>query len=145
MPGSARVLLAAPAVVIRQLSGALPTDVDVIGAGTWDDAVQRLSEVSPHLIVVCYVFDEMRPYRFIQHVRDTEHRRVPIFLIRAVSVPLGTTLESDLRRSYVDLGVNAFLNFSDLANERGLEVALQEFRRVVISLLPPGAEVAADD
>jgi CheY-like chemotaxis protein len=130
MPGSARILLTAPAVVIRQ---------------TWDDAVQRLPEVTPQLIIVCYVFDEMRPYRFIQHVRDTQYQRVPIFLIRAVSVPLGATLESDLRRSYVDLGVNAFLNFSDLANERGLDVALQEFRRVVISLLPPAVEAAADD
>ena len=86
--------------MIRQLSGALPTDVEVIGAGTWDDAVQRLSEVSPHLIVVCYVFDEMRPYRFIQHVRDTESRRVPIFLIRAVSLTAtyspGTTIATSI-------------------------------------------------
>ena len=145
MPGSARILLAAPAVVIRQLSAALPTDVQIIGAGTWEHAVQRLPEVTPHLIIVCYVFDEMRPYRFIQHVRDNKYQRVPIFLIRAVSVPLGATLESDLRRSYVDLGVNAFLNFSDLANERGLDVALQEFRRVVISLLPPAGEETVDD
>ena len=42
-----------------------------------------------------------------------------------------------MRRSYTDLGVNAFLNFSDLANERGLDAALQEFRRVVDSLLAP--------
>jgi CheY-like chemotaxis protein len=132
----AQIFMAAPAVVMRQLSAALPEDVEVIGAATWQDAVQRLPETTPQLIVVCYIFDEMRPYRFIQHVRDTEDRRTPIFLIRAVTVPLGSTLESDLRLSYTDLGVNAFLNFSDLANERGLDAALDEFRRVVVSLLP---------
>ena len=139
VPHRARVLLAAPAVVIRQLSAALPEDVDVVGAGTWHDAVERLPEARPHLIIVCYIFDEMRPYRFIQHVRDT-NQQVPIFLIRAVSVPLGNTQESDLASSYVDLGVNAFLNFSDLANERGLDVALQEFRRVGTSLLPTSGD-----
>ena len=128
--------MAAPAIVIRQLREALPADVDVIGAGTWDDAVQRLAEVSPRLSIVCYIFDKARPYRFIQHVRGSKHRGAPIFLIRAVTVPLGATHESDLRRSYTELGVNAFLNFSDLANERGLDAALQEFRRVVYSLVP---------
>ena len=136
-----RVFLAAPAVVIRQLSEALP-DMEVIGAATWDDAVKRLPDAKPHLVIVCYIFDEMRPYRFVQHVREKEYRRVPIFLVRAVTVPLGSTQEADLRKSYTDLGASAFLNFSDLANERGIDAALQEFRRVVLSLLPPAVEAA---
>jgi hypothetical protein len=126
-----RVLIAAPAVVIRQLRAALPEDADVTGAAIWEDAVRGLAEVTPQLIV-----DEVRPYRFIQHVRDTEDQRVPIFLIRAITIPLGATQEADVRRSYVELGVNAFLNFSDLANEKGLDAALEEFRRVALSLLP---------
>jgi PleD family two-component response regulator len=138
-----RVLIAAPAVVIRQLRAALPADADVTGAAIWVDAVRGLAEVTPQLIIVCYVFDEVRPYRFIQHVRDTEDQRVPIFLIRAVTIPLGATQEADLRRSYVELGVNAFLNFSDLANERGLDAALEEFRRVALSLLPYAGERSA--
>ena len=133
-----RIFLAAPALVIRQLSEVLP-DVEVVGAATWDDAVKRLPNSKPHLVIVCYIFDEMRPYRFIQHVRDTEYRRTPIFLVRAVTVPLGSTLEADLRKSYTELGVSAFLNFSDLANEQGLDAALQEFRRVAVSLLPAPA------
>jgi CheY-like chemotaxis protein len=139
-PAGPRILLAAPAVVIRQLSAALPKAVEVIGVATWKDAVQRLPDAAPDLIIVCYIFDEMRPYRFIQHVKETEHRRAPIFLVRAVSVPLGATNESNVRRSYTDLGVNAFLNFSDLANERGLDAALQEFRHVVDSLLTEEGE-----
>jgi PleD family two-component response regulator len=122
--------------VIRQLAAALSADVDVMGAGTWEDAVERLSAAAPDLIVLCYVFDEMRPYRFVQHVRGSERRRTPILLIRAVTVPLGATLESDLRRSYSELGVNDFLNFSDLANEHGLDHALGTFAQVVNSLLP---------
>lgn len=135
-----RTLLAAPAVVIRQLGAPLGEDVEVVGAATWEDAVQRLSDAAPHLVVVCYIFDEMRPYRFIRYVRGSPYGRAPIFLVRAVTVPLGSTQEADLRRSYIELGVNAFLNFSDLANERGLDVALQEFRRVALSLLPTMGE-----
>jgi CheY-like chemotaxis protein len=138
MPNRGRILMAAPALVIRQLSAALPPDVEVVGAATWEEAVQRLPEGPLHLIVVCYIFDEMRPYRFIRHVRQTTYRHTPIFLVRAVTVRLGSTNESDLRRSYTDLGVNEFLNFSDLANERGLDAALQEFARVAASLLRTG-------
>jgi len=122
--------------VIRQLRAPVANDVDLIGAATWEDAVQRLSEATPDVVIVCYIFDEMRPYRFVRHVRSTEYGSAPVLLVRAVSVPLGATHEADLRQSYTELGVSAFLNFSDLANERGLDVALQEFRRVVLSLLP---------
>ena len=129
-----RVLIAGPALVIRQLSAVLPQGAEVVGAAIWEDAVQRLSEIDPDLIVVCYVFDELRPYRFIQHVRS-ESRRIPIMLVRAVTVPWGATQESDVRRSYEEMGVDAFLNFSDIANTAGLDAALHEFRRVVVSLL----------
>jgi len=136
---SPRIFMAAPAIVMRQLRAALHEECQVIGAATWEDAVRRVSDAAPHLVMVCYIFDEMRPYRFIQHVKGTPYRDAPILLIRAVTVPLGATLESDLRRSYKDLGVDEFLNFSDLANERGLDAALQEFRRVVVSMLPDPA------
>jgi CheY-like chemotaxis protein len=135
-----RIFVAAPAVVIRQLSAPLPEDVEVIGAASWEDAVQLLPGAAPHLIIVCYIFDEMRPYRFIQHVKGTKYAQAPIFLVRAVTVPLGSALESDMRRSYTDLGVSAFLNFSDLANDRGLDAALQEFRRIAVSFLPTAAK-----
>lgn len=135
MANRARVLIAAPALVIRQLGAALPSDVEVVGAATWEEATQRLEAAVPRLVVVCYIFDEARPYRFIRHVRQTKYGHTPIFLVRAVTVPLGSTHEADLRRSYTDLGVNEFMNFSDLANERGLDAALQEFARVAASLL----------
>src|SRR5688500_1707281 len=135
VPTRARVLIAAPALVIRQLSAVLPAEVEVISAATRKDAVQRLSENAAHLIIVCYIFDEMRPYGLIQHVRSIEPRRTPIILIRAVTTPWGATHESDVRRSYEDLGVDAFLNFSDIANSLGLDVALKEFSRVADALL----------
>jgi PleD family two-component response regulator len=133
MANRACVLIAAPALVIRQLGAALPPEVEVVGAATWEEATQRLEVADPALIVVCYVFDEMRPYRFIRHARQ-KYRNTPIFLVRAVTVRLGSGHEADVRRSYTDLGANEFMNFSDLANERGLDTALQEFARVAASL-----------
>ena len=131
----ARVLIAAPALVIRQLRAALPAELEVVSAATREDAVKRLSEQAMDLVVVCYIFDEMRPYALIQDVRASEQHRTPIILIRAVTTPWGATDEADVRRSYEDLGVDAFLNFSNVANERGLDAALQEFSLLAVSLL----------
>ena len=135
MAPRARVLIAAPEVVIRQLGAAVMEHVDVAGAPTWERALECLSEPPLHLVVICYVFDELRPYRLIQHVRDSAQREVPIILVRAVSVPLGETRETDLRKGYSELGANLFLNFSDYADRHGLDAALQEFQRSVHAML----------
>ncbi len=136
LPSRPRVLIAAPALVIRQLGRVLPTDeIEVLGAATWEDAAKQLAE-RPDVIVICYVFDEMRPYRFIHSITESDEARgTPILLVRAVSVPLGDTPEADLRHSYAGIGVSEFLNFSDEANQYGLDAALDRFKGVVMRLL----------
>jgi len=131
------VLIAAPQAVSRELGDALREDAEVLGAEHADEAIFLIDRQRPDLVVVCYVFDEMRPFRLISYVREELGRTdIPIVLVRALPVPLGTTQEAEIRESYRSLGVADFVNFRDEAQERGVDAALEHFRAVILSLLP---------
>jgi CheY-like chemotaxis protein len=133
MNAQRRILIAAPAPVIAELGGALEMDVEVVGAETWDEALERLREASPSLIVVCYAFDEMRPFRLIHHIErmEPEGGEPPVFLVRALPVPLGTTEEGQIRDSYGSLGVVEFIDLCKAADKVGRAAALRRFAAAV--------------
>jgi CheY-like chemotaxis protein len=79
--------------------------IEVIGAETWEQAVERLRDADPDLVIVCYVFDEMRPFRLLHYLRHEKRGHVATILVRAVPVSLGTTQEAEIRESYRILGV----------------------------------------
>jgi CheY-like chemotaxis protein len=133
--GVPRVLIAAPLGVIRELAAALGNGVEVLGATTWTESLNRL-EQAPDVIVVCYVFDELRPYRLIQHVRaELEDRPIPIVLVRALPVRLGNE-ENDVRDSYLAIGVTEFLNLWAETQRHDRPTALELFRDCISGLLP---------
>jgi PleD family two-component response regulator len=139
------VLIAAPLDVVRELGAALGDGVKVVGATTFDDALACLKD-KPNVIVVCYVFDELRPYRLIQHVRsELEDVAIPIVLVRALPVRFGSE-ESAVKDSYLAMGVNQFLNVWTETQRHGRPAALQQFSNCVFSFLPPGrlAEAVVD-
>src|SRR5438270_13803885 len=97
-PAQPRILIAAPSAVFRRLERILSDDFEVVGAETFEQAVTRLEECDPAAIVVCYVFDEMRPFRFLQYVRNERRgRHIPTSLVRAVPIGLGRTQEDEIR------------------------------------------------
>jgi CheY-like chemotaxis protein len=133
-----RLFIAAPAPVIRQLGGAFTADdnIDIVGCETWDDAVSRLEEREADLLVICYAFDEMRPFRLLQYLRQERPRsHLPTILVRALPVPLGKTQEEQIRESYQNLGVDQFYNLYDEKQREGAEVALSRFRDAVLARL----------
>jgi hypothetical protein len=132
-----RLFIAAPAPVIRQLGGALAADdIEIIGCETWDDAVSRLEEKDADVLVICYAFDEMRPFRLLQYLRQERPRsHVPTVLVRALPVPLGKTQEEQIRESYQNLGVDQFYNLYDEKLREGTEPALRNFRNRVLATL----------
>jgi PleD family two-component response regulator len=139
MAARSGILIAAPADVIRRLGAALADDAEISGAETWDQALERLDEQQPQLIIVCYAFDEMRPFRLVHYVRhewQATRANVPTILVRALPVPLRKTQEDQIRESYKTLGVDEFFNLHDEGERRGSEEALQEFRESVIRRLP---------
>jgi CheY-like chemotaxis protein len=94
-----RLFIAAPAAVIRHLGGLFAAhEVEIVGCETWDDAVSRLEEKEADLLVICYAFDEMRPFRLLQYLRQERPRaHLPTILVRALPVPLGKTQEEQIR------------------------------------------------
>lgn len=134
-PTRPRILIAAPSAVIGRLERAFTDDVEVVGAETWDEAVEQLRDAEPDLVIVCYVFDDMRPFRLLHHMRHDKRRHVPTILVRAVPVSLGRTQEAEIRESYRTLGVDEFINLHDESQEDGPAAALQRFRESVLSRL----------
>jgi CheY-like chemotaxis protein len=137
-----RLFIAAPAAVIRHLGGLFAADeVEIVGCETWDDAITRLEEKDADLLVICYAFDEMRPFRLLQYLRQERPRaHLPTILVRALPVPLGKTQEEQIRESYQHLGVDHFYNLYDEKLREGDEAALRHFREAVLARLPRVAE-----
>lgn len=137
-----RLFIAAPAAVIRHLGGLFAAhEVEIVGCETWDDAVSRLEGKEADLLVICYAFDEMRPFRLLQYLRQERPRaHLPTILVRALPVPLGKTQEEQIRESYQNLGVDHFYNLYDEKLREGVELALRHFREAVLARLPRAAE-----
>lgn len=137
-----RLFIAAPAAVIRQLGGLFTShEVEIVGCETWDDAVSRLEEKDADLLVICYAFDEMRPFRLLQYLRqERASSHLPTILVRALPVPLGRTQEAQIRESYQNLGVDQFYNLYEEKLREGAEAALRHFRDAVLARLPRVAE-----
>ena len=137
-----RLFIAAPAAVIRHLGGLFDAHkIEIVGCETWEDAISRLEEKAADLIVICYAFDEMRPFRLLQYLRQERPRaHVPTILVRALPVTLGKTQEEHMRESYQNLGVDQFYNLYDEKQRGGAEVALRHFREAVLARLPRAAE-----
>jgi len=107
-----------------------------VGGETWDQCVAWLNNHEPALVLVCYAFDEMRPFRLISYIRDDQQRKgLPTVLVRALPVPLGATQEAEIRESYKTLGVTDFVNVRGLIEELGERLALEQFRTRIAELL----------
>jgi hypothetical protein len=130
-------LIAAPAAVIKELGSALADEVERIGVETFDDAVATAKERKPNVLIVCYAFDELRPFRLLQHLRqEARAAHVPTMLVRALPIPIGEAEEARIREAYTTLGVDQFFNLSDEARRTDRAAALQKFRDAVRALLP---------
>jgi hypothetical protein len=133
-----RILIAAPGPVIKELASALTGEAEIVGGQTFEEAVGKLHGLRPDLIIVCYVFDEARPFRLLQYARNERPAHVPTILVRALPIPLGRTQEAQIRESYNALGVDEFINLNDAKERYGKQEALRQFRDAVISRLPMG-------
>jgi CheY-like chemotaxis protein len=130
-------LIAAPAAVIKELGSVLAGDVERIGVETFDDAIAKTKEREPDLLIVCYAFDELRPFRLLQQLRQKPRAaHVPTMLVRALPIPIGEAEEARIREAYTTLGVDQFFNLNDEARRTDRAAALQKFRDAVRRLLP---------
>ena len=110
--------------------------MQILHCETLDQAVQRIRHEDPHFIVVCTLFDEMRPFRLIHHVRsELDRADLPILLVQIVEGQLGGALVKQMSEAYGSIGANGFINLREDAEAYGAEKALQRLRASVISRL----------
>lgn len=114
-------------------------DVGVFACETLDQAIQRLEEVQPRLVILCHAFDQMRPFRLIHHVRgEAGIGQLPIVLVHTTASHLRESQLGQMHEAYMSLGVNAFFDLYEDAELRGEEKALQRFRASIIDRLVLG-------
>lgn len=134
-----RVLLAAPPDVIRDLGPALAECLELSATETFDEAISRLHAEKPDMVVVCYAFDDVRPFRLLHYMQqEWQAPEVPIMLIRALPVSMGQAAEAQILEAYNSLGVFHFFNLWDQAAQHGMEEALRRFRESVLAQLSTG-------
>lgn len=130
------VLLAGAAVCCKELLQVLRDDHDVFRCDTLDEAAERLKHESPDVIVLCYLFDEMRPFRLIHHVRnDLRRRDLPILLVQPVDWNLDDAQTRQMTDAYESIGINGFVDLCEDVKASGDEEPLQRFRTLVSRLL----------
>ena len=120
----------------RQLLQVLHDEHDVFQCETLDQAVEHLKQQDVDLIVLCYLFDEMRPFRLIHHVRNEIRRRdLPILLVQPVNWKLDDAQSKQMTDAYESIGIDGFVDLCEDARPRGDEQAFQAFRTSVSRLL----------
>lgn len=127
--------MAAPWNVVQEIESVLGSDFVVVGASTFEAAVHRASE-AVDLIVICYVFDEMRPYRLLNHLKAAQ-LRAPVVLVRALNVPLQNS-EQQIRESYAMLGIAEFFDVAEETSADGRAAAFRRFAQWVGYHVPRG-------
>ena len=131
---SVRVLLLGSVPVLQDVKDALE-GLSVRIAETYDAALAELEAHAPEAIVLAYHFDQLRPFRLVQHVRGhDELSGLPIILVRIISIELGTTKEAELEEAYRGIGVDDFLNLQTEIEQHGRAAALQRLRDAVLRL-----------
>src|SRR3954464_4598306 len=104
------ILVAAPAIVFGKLRRAFADRADLLSAETFDDAARLLQSESLEVFVLCYVFDDVRPYRILNHLQGVgQPHHLPTVLVRALPVPLRES-ERDVEEAYRQLGITLFVN-----------------------------------
>jgi len=130
------VLLAAPSYIARYVAPALEGDAEVLAGNTLVETLRILKTATPDVLVLSYVFDELRPFRLLAEVESASPEgHLPIVLLKATSVRLGETTEQ-LRLAYRSLGAMDFFNLWEERMRSGNDVALERLRRAVRRYLP---------
>ena len=127
-----RLLIAASPGGAREIVAALRDQVQFVLVTTFEEASAALNASEFGLIVVGYYFDDAKPFRFIGQARSL-YAATPIWLVRALPLPLGESSETDIRRAYSNLGVTRFFNFH--SDQASAEERREAFRQSVVERL----------
>ena len=128
-----RVLVAGTTDAIEVLIEALQDAADVLAAHSVKEALAQLDAAEFDTIACNVRFDESRMFEFLQAVME----RKPALTTRIVSfrVERGTlkpSTRSAIRNALEALGVERFIDLSQLRTEYGDDVAMEALRKIVL-------------
>jgi len=128
-----RVLVAGTADAIEALAAALQGDAELVPAESVTEALAELNR-APFDTIACSVrFDESRMFEFLQAVM--ERRLTPgvrIVAFRMEDSALSNSIRNAIRAALEALGVERFIDLSQLRAEYGDDVARETLRKIVL-------------
>jgi DNA-binding NtrC family response regulator len=128
-----RVLVAGTADAIEALAAALQGDAELVPAESVTEALAELNR-APFDTIACSVrFDESRMFEFLQAVM--ERRLTPgvrIVAFRMDDSALSNSIRNAIRAALEALGVERFIDLSQLRAEYGDDVARETLRKIVL-------------
>jgi hypothetical protein len=133
-----RVLVAGTADAIEALVETLRGAAEVVPAESVKEALGELDR-GPFDTIACSVrFDESRMFEFLQAVMD-RGLAVRIVAFRLDDSALSNSIRSAIRAALEALGVERFVDLSQLRAEYGEDVALETLRKTVLeeTFTPP--------
>jgi len=127
-----RVLVAGTADAIEALTRVLQGDADLVAAQSVKDALRELDSGTFDTIACNVRFDESRMFEFLQAVMDRRLAHVRIVAFRAENTALSRSRHSAIRNALEALGVERFVDLSQLSAEYGDAVAMEALRKMVL-------------
>ena len=132
-----RVLVADTPEALPLVSRLLGEDFLLTHATTVDEAERLLGEYDPDVVVVGYHFDNLRPYRLLQTLKDDDRpMRVAALLVRALPVLPQATDEKRIEDSYRQMGADAYLVLDKAARGEAFTEVSERLRGAVKRLCP---------
>jgi DNA-binding NarL/FixJ family response regulator len=135
-----RVLVAGTPDAVAALIEAVRDGAEIVPAYSVNEALAEL-EASEFDTVACNVrFDESRMFEFLQSLTERKPGHAArVVAFRADESPLTQSIRSAIRHALEALGVERFVDLSQLRAEYGEEVAYEALRKIVLdrSFMPP--------
>lgn len=128
-----RVLVAGTVDAIEVLAEALQDAAEIVAALSVKEALAHL-EAGEFDTIACNVrFDESRMFEFLQAVMERKRGlSLRIVSFRAERSALKQSTRTAIRNALEALGVERFVDLSQLRAEYGNEVALEALRKIVL-------------
>lgn len=128
-----RVLVAGTVDAIEILVAALQDAAEVVAAQSVKEALAQLDAAEFDTIACNVRFDESRMFEFLQAVMERKlAHAVRIVSFRAERGALKQSTRTAIRNALEALGVERFVDLSQLRAEYGHEVAMEALRKIVL-------------
>lgn len=129
------VVMAAVPLGISAMTALLGEQFRLVATPTYDEAVRAIRDEAPDAIIVGYFFDELRSDRLIRRIRADLAKNVPILMVQAFPVERGRLEAAEVRQTYQTLGVEEFIDLTEIVQRLGKKEAGRELAGIVRRLI----------